>query len=90
MSTYTIIVSHEMLIGTVLDGEDVSASTAAALAEADLEQDETLYTESGLTLTAPGNGTLLSGSLHESMPHGWPWKSPTSSGANLQAAHHSP
>lgn len=51
MSTYTIIVSHEMLIGTIRDGEDVSAATASALAEAELEQDETLYTESGLTLT---------------------------------------
>lgn len=51
MITYTIIVSHDMLIGTVLDGADIAVATASALSDAELEQDETLYTESGLTLT---------------------------------------
>src|SRR5688572_30376649 len=40
--------------------------------------------------TSPGNTTPLRGSLHDSMPHGWPWKSPAASGANLLVAHHSP
>src|SRR5262245_37671713 len=42
------------------------------------------------SLILPGNTTRLAGSLQDSMPHGWPWKSPTASGANLPVAHHSP